>query len=168
MKQYQFDRNKVENYTPKIGVIPILKYINPKWVIWCPCDTKDSWYVKLLSKTNKVIYSHIWNNQDFYKYEPKEHYDIIITNPPFKNKFEWLKRIVELKDNDFPFILLYGIQCFNSGKFVKLFQSLKLPQIIMSQKRINYNNHTKGIRFCSFYLCNNIPNLKQIDFMEIE
>ena len=58
MKQYQFDRNKVENYTPKIGVIPILKYINPKWVIFdSPCDTKDQLdNVKLLSKTNSKSY----------------------------------------------------------------------------------------------------------------
>ena len=75
-----------ECYTPEYGVLPILQYIPENAVVWCPFDTADSNFVKLISITNKVIFSHIDNNQDFYQYEPEEHWDIIISNSPFSNK----------------------------------------------------------------------------------
>lgn len=60
--------NNDECYTPAYGVIPILKYIPKNWVVWCPFDTEDSEYVKLIrANGNKVIATHIWNGEDFYK-----------------------------------------------------------------------------------------------------
>ena len=49
-----------ECYTPDYGVKPILKYIPEGAVVWCPFDTEESEFVKQISKTNKVIASHIW------------------------------------------------------------------------------------------------------------
>lgn len=80
-----------EMYTPTYAVLPILEYINKNWVVWCPFDTESSEFVKEISKTNKVIFSHIKNGEDFYKYEPKEHWDCIISNPPFTKKDIYLK-----------------------------------------------------------------------------
>ena len=48
-----------ECYTPAYGVEPILKYIPKGAVVWCPFDTKDSEFVKQISKTNKVIATHL-------------------------------------------------------------------------------------------------------------
>ena len=48
-----------ECYTPAYGVEPILKYIPKGAVVWCPFDTKDSEFVKQISKTNKVIVTHL-------------------------------------------------------------------------------------------------------------
>ena len=39
---------KDEYYTPKILVEPILKYIKPNSVIWCPFDTENSEFVILI------------------------------------------------------------------------------------------------------------------------
>lgn len=72
-----------ECMTPSYAIYPILKYIPKNLVIWCPFDKKDSEFVKILSKTNEVIYSHIENGEDFYNYEPEKSWDIIISNPPF-------------------------------------------------------------------------------------
>ena len=67
---------KDEYYTPSILVKPILKYIKPNSVIWCPFDTENSEFVILLRQQgHKVIYSHIWYGQDFFNYQPKEDYD---------------------------------------------------------------------------------------------
>ena len=60
--------NNDECYTPNYAVLPILKYIPKEAVIWCPFDTEESEFVKEISKTNKVIFSHINNGQDFYNY----------------------------------------------------------------------------------------------------
>lgn len=73
-----------ECYTPAYGVRPILKYIPKDWVVWCPFDMEESEYVKLIrANGNKVIASHISEGRDFYCFEPKEHWDCIISNPPF-------------------------------------------------------------------------------------
>lgn len=37
-----------EFYTPIYAIKPILKYLNPKSVVWCPFDTADSNFVKEL------------------------------------------------------------------------------------------------------------------------
>jgi hypothetical protein len=81
-----------ECYTPSYTVKPIIKYIeqyyqtskNSKLTVWCPFDTKDSEFVKQISKLSyiDVVHSHINEGKDFFKYEPK-HWDIIISNPPF-------------------------------------------------------------------------------------
>lgn len=39
---------KDEYYTPKILVEPILKYIKPNSIIWCPFDTENSEFVILI------------------------------------------------------------------------------------------------------------------------
>ena len=82
-----------EAYTPSYGVKPIIKYIPSDAVIWCPFDTIESEFVKQISKTNKVIYSHISDGKDFFTYEPHEHWDMIVSNPPFKNKRELFKDV---------------------------------------------------------------------------
>lgn len=54
-----------ECYTLDYGVKPILKYIPKDAVVWCPFDLPDSEFVKQISKTNKVIATHIREGQDF-------------------------------------------------------------------------------------------------------
>ena len=54
-----------ECYTPAYGVEPILKYIPKGAVVWCPFDTKDSEFVKQISKEHKVIASHIRGGRIF-------------------------------------------------------------------------------------------------------
>lgn len=70
--------------------------ISTKNVIWCPFDLPSSNFVTILKKNGyKVINSHIKTHQNFYKYQPKQHWDIIISNPPFRNKHNILKRLLE-------------------------------------------------------------------------
>ena len=55
-----------ECYTQDVGVYPILKFIPKDAVVWCPFDKAEiSEFVKQISKTNKVISSHIDDGQDF-------------------------------------------------------------------------------------------------------
>ena len=103
-----------ECYTPKYAVLPILEFINKKWVIWCPFDTKDSEFVKVLKENgNKVIYSHLNDGKDFFSYEPKQKYDVIISNPPYSLKDEVIKRCYLLKKK---FMLLMPLPALQ-GKF---------------------------------------------------
>mgnify|MGYP004581082403 FL=1 len=71
--------------TLSYGVKPIIKYVPKNAVVWCPFDKENSEFVKQLTANgNNVIHSHISSaGQDFYTYEPNEHWDCIISNPPF-------------------------------------------------------------------------------------
>ena len=88
--QYNFNKND-EYYTPAYAVYPIIKYLKPNSVIWCPFDKKDSQYVKVLTKEGfKVIYGHIETGENFFKVDVPE-CDYIISNPPYSLKGEVLK-----------------------------------------------------------------------------
>lgn len=92
--QAKTDKESDETYTPAYAVKPILKYIPKNSIVWCPFDTKESEYVRLIQENgNKVIFSHIDEGKNFFFYEPKE-YDCIISNPPFSLKDEVLKKVI--------------------------------------------------------------------------
>ena len=92
-----------EVYTPSYAVKPIIKYIKPGSIVWCPFDTVDSAYVEELNAAGfTVIYSHIDDGYNFFEYEPAE-YDVIISNPPFSIKDDILRRLNKL---DKPYAML--------------------------------------------------------------
>ena len=145
-----------EAYTPSYGVKPIIKYILIDAVIWCPFDTSESEFVKQLSKTHNVIYSHIENNQDFFTYEPHEHWDMIISNPPFKDKRKFFERALSFNK---PFALLMSVTWLNDAAPNQLFKDIDL-QLLMFNKRIRFSNPDNRandkVTFSSAYYCNNI------------
>tara|TARA_R110002012_G_C11360416_1_gene580780 strand:- start:86 stop:595 length:510 start_codon:yes stop_codon:yes gene_type:complete len=141
-----------ECYTPKYGVKPILQYIPKDKIIWCPFDKKESEFVIEISKTNKVIYSHIDNNQDFFNYEP-DNWDIIISNPPFTNKRKYFERALSFNK---PFALIMTNTWLNDSAPNILFKNKDL-ELLMFNKRINFvcpnSEVDKKITFSSSYYC---------------
>ena len=72
-----------EYYTPVEAILPILPYIKNFKKVWCPFDTAESNYVKVLREYgHEVVHSHIDEGENFFLTEPKD-CDIIISNPPF-------------------------------------------------------------------------------------
>ena len=140
--------NNDECYTPDYAVKPILKYIPKEAIIWCPFDTEESEFVKQISKTNKVIFSHIKMGQDFYNYEPKEKWDMIISNPPFTNKRKIFERALSFNK---PIALIMSNTWLNDSAPKQLFVEKDL-QLLMFDKRIKYNDSNK-ITFSSSYYC---------------
>ena len=148
------DKASDEVYTPDYAVKPILKFLKPGSVIWCPFDTEDSEYVKIFKEAGyKVIYSHIDNGQNFFEFEPKEDYDVIISNPPFSIKDDILRRLNEL---DKPYAMLMPLPALQGQK---RFKYLKGSQALIFDKRINYfkdyktKEIQKGVSFASIYIC---------------
>jgi len=147
-----------ETFTPEIAVKPILKYIDKNKTIWCPFDIKgQSKYIEVFEKNGiKVIPSHIDTGQNFFEYEPSEHYDYIISNPPFSIKDMILKRLYELNK---PFAMLLPLPTLQGQK---RFEYLKDCQALIFDKRINYYRDKdmkivqKGVSFASIYICKDI------------
>jgi len=161
--------NSDEAYTPDYAVESILEYIPKGAVVWCPFDTKDSEFVKLIQKTNKVIYSHIDNNQDFFDYEPTEHWDMIISNPPFKNKRLFFERALEFNK---PFCLLMTLVWLNDRYSKQVFiNSNKQMQLLMFDKRLIFTNpdgrpNNRPNFSCGYYCVDFLPRdivLKEIN-----
>ena len=108
-------------FTPSYAITPILKYLKKNSTIWCPFDTKDSLYVKILEENgHTVIHTHIDDGVDFFDCTPP-HCDYIISNLPFSLKFEVFQRLFEI---DIPFMMLVGVVgLFESQKRFNLFKN---------------------------------------------
>lgn len=139
-----------EMFTPPILVQPILKYIKPKSTVWCPFDTKDSEFVIAFKKAkHKVIYSHIWEGQDFFSYNPEEEYDYIISNPPFSKKLKVLERLYKL---DKPFAMILGLPVLNYQEIGEFFYNKESDlQLLIVDKKVSFNGNTAS--FNNSYFC---------------
>ena len=150
------DKASDEVYTPAYAVRPIVKYVDmfrrPS-IVWCPFDTEESEYVKLIREAgHKVIASHIANGQDFMSWEPEEHWDCIISNPPFGGKRQTFERALSF---DRPFALLMALTWLNDSAPKQLFMEKDL-QLLMFDKRIKFLNNgvvQNKITFSSAYYC---------------
>lgn len=99
--------------------------------------------------------------QDFYEYEPKEKWDIIISNPPFKGKHRLLARLLEFNK---PWALIFGIQALNSEKFCHELQKFKRVQYIHLKRRMCFtkdhlNYDIKNLQrpsFASMWIANDL------------
>lgn len=55
-----------EQYTPRHAVLPIIKYLPRKAVVWCPFDTENSEFVIALKEAgHEVVHSHIFTGRTF-------------------------------------------------------------------------------------------------------
>ncbi|MBN2545722.1 MAG: sugar-phospahte nucleotidyltransferase [Spirochaetes bacterium] len=137
-----------EYYTPRYAVIPLLKYLKPNSIIWCPFDTENSQYVKVFNEFNHtVVYSHIDEGDDFFN--TICNCDYIISNPPYSLKYEVLLRLYELNK---PFAMLLGSHGIFEAKRFKLFSQNNFELMVLD-KRIVFK---KGGAppFQNWYICN--------------
>lgn len=143
-----------ECYTFEYAVEPILKYIPKGVTVWCPFDKADSAFVRLISQTNPVVHSHIDEGQDFYTYEP-EHWDIIVSNPPFTGKRRIVERALSFGK---PFALILPNTWLNDSAPKQLFKNIPL-ELLMFEQRMEFDMKdgiNKGITFSSSYFCNGV------------
>ncbi|MGL5522095.1 MAG: sugar-phosphate nucleotidyltransferase [Metamycoplasmataceae bacterium] len=131
-------------------------------IIWCPFDLKTSNFVTVFKQNGyKVIYSHIADGKDFYEYEPKKNWDIIISNPPFRGKYKLLERLLFFNK---PWALIFGIQALNSEKFCDKLQQFNRPQYVHLKRRmcftkdhLNYDVlNLSRPSFASMWICNDL------------
>ena len=142
-----------ECYTPAYAVEPILEFIPKDAIVWCPFDTKESEFVKVLAAAGiEVIHSHLDDGLDFFEYEPT-YYDCIVSNPPFTNKRAFFQRALDLGK---PFALLMANTWLNDRAPMQLFEDRGL-QLLLLDKRTEFVQPDGGvsgkITFSSSYFC---------------
>jgi hypothetical protein len=158
-----------EFYTPEYAVRPILKYIRPHSIVWCPFDTEDSYFVKRLrAEGHDVIATHMSQGLDFF--ETNMECDCIISNPPYSKKAEVLERLFDI---GIPFAMLVGVVgLFESQKRFQMFKENPF-EIMYLNKRVSYFKDygepkpSLNPPFSSVYLCSKMLP-ETIVFEEIE
>ena len=144
-----------ECHTLDYAVKPILRFIPKEAVVWCPFDLKESEFVKQITGLgNRVIATHIFNGQDFYTYEPDEHWDCIISNPPFTGKRKIFERALSFGK---PFALLMSNTWLNDSAPKQVFKNYDL-QLLMFEERMKFENNgviNNKITFSTSYFCYN-------------
>lgn len=149
--------NNDECMTPAYAVQALLPFLPKDKIIWCPFDTENSNFVKVLTANDyQIEYSHIANGQDFYSYQP-ERWDIMASNPPFTGKRHIFERALSLGK---PFALLMSLTWLNDSAPKDLFKDKEL-QLLMFRDRIKYLKPDgtlidNKITFASAYFCHGI------------
>lgn len=152
-----------ECITPREGVEVLLPYIfsfcswsetkKSRTIIWCPFDTKESEFYKVLTKNGyNVTVSDIKTGQDYFSYEPPE-WDIMLSNPPFTHKRQIFERALSLNK---PFALLMTAAWLNDKAPCELFQDKGL-QLLIFKDRMRFKNQEQKhkINFKAIYYCRN-------------
>ena len=154
------NKENIEAYTPKYAVDIILPYISKDKTIWAPFSRNEHNYADYLrNKGYKVINTHFDADKkigsDFLTYIPNFEFDIILDNPPFKNKTKFVERAISFNK---PFALFLPINSLGDNGIPTLFIKNKLElQILIPNKRTEFENQkNNGISFKTVYICNNI------------
>lgn len=145
-----------ECFTPHYAVEPLLEFIPKGKTIWCPFDLEWSAFVQTFKWGGyNVVRSHISEGRDFFSYEP-EHWDVMISNPPFSKKDAVLQRAYAL---DKPFALLLPANSIQGKKRFQIFRNE--IQMLCFDARVDFYTNgnmqatTKGTPFGSAYFCRN-------------
>lgn len=133
-----------EQYTPRYGVevlLPHIQHLKGK-IIWLPFDREDSQFVLVLRENGfNVVYSHIDYGQDFLTYEPKE-WDVLISNPPYKNKRVYWERALDLGK---PFALLLPLNILSDSVInVTMREREREFQLLIPSRRMRFYNRKTG------------------------
>lgn len=159
---------KDEWFTPKEAVFPILRYLKPNSIIWCPFDTKESNFVKILEEAGHIVHAtHINVGYDFFDYKTSKKCDYIVSNPPYSLRNNILQRLFKIGK---PFAMLMNTNgLFDSDLRWNLFKNNNFTLIYL-KGRVNYmekygEKQKSSPPFQSAYVCSKISD-KQIIFEE--
>lgn len=152
MIKYVKSEKNDEIYTPKYAIMPLLKYLPKNLVVWECTDFGDSNITNVLKENGfKVISTHK-DNFDFLRDNAYFDFDIIITNPPYSLKDEFLQKCYEYGK---PFCLLLPITSLEGIKRGELFRKYGI-QLLIFDRRINYINCKKSNWFNTSWFCYNV------------
>lgn len=88
-----------------------------------------------------MVYSHLEYGQDFLNYEP-ENWDVLISNPPYKNKRVYWERALDLKK---PFALLLPLNILSDSVInTTMWEREREFQLLIPSRRMRFYNRKTG------------------------
>jgi hypothetical protein len=167
-KEFWSKREKFEQpdecYTPENAILPLLPYLNKESTI-LDCAYGSG---MLAEHFKKYGFNCIGNNTFNFLLDEIPQVDIIITNPPYSLKDDFLKRAFEVGK---PFAFLLPLTTLEGIKRGKMFSENDI-QILIPNRRFNFANpegrKTKGsCWFATAWFCYKMNLPKQLNFVQI-
>lgn len=152
-----------ECFTPEYAILPLLPYLKKEWIIW-DCAYGSGRLAEHFNKHGFKVCGR--KDDDFLKRDVcLDGIGVIITNPPFSFKDEFLKRAFEI---DKPFAFLLPLTALEGIKRGKMFREKEI-QIIIPNKRINFEipSGKKSSWYATAWFCYKLNLPKQLNFVEI-
>ena len=152
-----------EIYTPSYAVEPLIEFLNKKnyKVVWECTDFGNSQITQYLKEQGFQVISTKIDDLDFLKDTANFDFDIIITNPPYSLKDQFLKKVYEYKK---PFALLLPLTALEGQARNKLYKANGIEVLVLN-KRINFTGG-KGAWFNTSWFCKDLLD-KDLMFAEI-
>lgn len=162
MINYMQQEKNDELYTPNEAIYPILKYLDRNKVYWECTDFGESNITKILKENGFKVISTNKEQLDFLNETAKFNFDVIITNPPYSLKNEFLKKCYEYNK---PFLLLLPLTALEGKERNKLYRENGI-EIIVLDKRINFMKNKNNVWFNTSWFCKGICD-KQLNFEKV-
>lgn len=159
---YMKNKKNDEFYTPREAIYPLLKYLDKTKTYWECTDFGDSNIRKVLVENGYKVIATRKDEFDFLKDDPLFQFDVIITNPPYSIKNQFLKRCYE---SNRPFALLLPLTALEGKERGKLYKE-KGIELVVLDKRINFMKEKKNVWFNTSWFCHRICN-KQLNFERV-
>ena len=170
-KIYEEDKktNKDHVATPRwvveniYDIIDIKKYKN----IWFPFKNYDSHFKLKADELNlKYKATHIFDDlgNDFFTTLPPKDCDLLISNPPFSQQNEIIKRTFELVDMGLikSFCLLLPLSTLETPARAEMWEKyVDKLSVLIFKKRIQFLGCTTGFNKACCWVCYNIDSLKE-------
>ena len=162
MINYMQQEKNDELYTPTEAILPILKYLDHNKIYWECTDFGESNITKVLKENGFKVINTSKKEIDFLKDKANFEFDVIITNPPYSLKNEFLKKCYEYKK---PFMLLLPLTALEGKERNKLYRKYGI-EVIVLDKRINFMKEKKNVWFNTSWFCKGICD-KQLNFEKV-
>lgn len=162
MINYMQAEKNDELYTPNYAIKPLLKYIPKDTTIWECTDWGGSNISKLLRDNGYKVVSTSKNELDFLVDKASFEFDIIITNPPYSLKDEFIEKCYEYQK---PFCLLLPITALEGVKRGEMFRKHGI-ELMVFDRRCNFLTG-KSCWFNTSWFCYKILP-KQLIFERLE
>jgi hypothetical protein len=132
---------------------PLLPFITPASIVWECASGKNKLVRRLTEAGHWVIHTDILTGTNFLTDDAPFIYDLVVTNPPFTLKNEFLQRCYSL---DKPFALLMPINALDTCKRQCLYKQHGL-EILMLPSQVTFHNTVgKAARFVCAWFCRGI------------
>ena len=140
-----------EMLTPSYAIRPLLKYLDKNMVIWECTDFGNSNITRVLRENGFKVVSTWKDDVDFLEDTVDFDFDMIVTNPPYSIKNDFIKKCYEYGK---PFCLLLPITSLEGTARGALYRKYGL-ELLVFDKRCNfeYDINSKNNWFNTSWFC---------------
>ena len=125
--------------TPPYAAEPLQAILPPHTRIWECAAGEGQLSSALRQQGHTVIESDLLTGRNFFTWQP-DHWECIVTNPPYSVKYHWLERCYDLGK---PFALLVPVEMIGAWKAQRLFLRYGV-ELLLLNRRVNFSMPRRG------------------------